>query len=65
MIRFLYSVLKSKHCWLMTVSGEISFREKTCKSSVTGVEENLIFFLMRQFAKTVLEVWYRLSRGLI
>lgn len=40
----------------MTVSGEISLREKTLKSSVTEVEENLIFFLMRQFAKTALEV---------
>lgn len=40
----------------MTVSGEISLREKMLKSSMTGVEENLIFFLIRQFAKTVLKV---------
>ena len=49
-------ILSFKHCWPMTVSGEISLREKMLKSSVTGVEENLIFFLIRQFAKTVLKV---------
>lgn len=42
-IMFLYSVFKSKHCWPVTVSGEISFSKKMLTLSVMWVEKNLIF----------------------